>query len=141
MSMKQEQIGGRVFSRKEIVKNKEIYNLLKKKDEMIIRLKEMQVEIDRVAKEGTTLGGKIQAVKDKVIPKMEVVVDKLNLVRSSVSGCPTCKWESVDSFLIEDGEVVALIVDRIEVEKIRLWEEFEKEQQGKIGEKDTDNNT
>lgn len=138
--MDYKEIGGRKFSRKEVVKSKEIYNLLKKKDEMLIELKQMQSDIDQIAKDGNTLGGKIQAVKDKVIPKMESTIPKLGLVKNSVSGCPTCKWESVDSFLIEDGEVVALIIDRIEAEKIRLWEELEKEEQGKHSE-NTDNNT
>lgn len=117
--------------RKVVIKDVEIYKLLKQKDELISELKTMQGEIDKIAKDGEVRGGKIQKIKDKAIPKMEKHYNKIELKRNLEYGCPNCKWEEVTSFQIEGDEIIAIVTDKIDTYKQQILTAVEELEQSK----------
>lgn len=117
--------------RYQAIKDAAVYKLLKKKDEYITQLRSMQEDINKLGDEGKLLGGKVQKIKDKSIPKMEKHILNLDLERNLQYGCPNCKWEVVASFKIEGGEVLAEIIDLIDQEKERILVADEQETQKK----------
>lgn len=91
-------------------KDDEIFKLLTEKDSLITELKQMQAKIDEIAEEGKSKANKIQKIKDKSIPMMQVYADKVDL----------SDWEIITQFQIEGDEIAVQIVDQVEAEKERI---------------------